>query len=223
MAEQWTKSYKRNVHLSHLHFGRPRRRAGHQQFAWSEAVGSKQARRFLEAFGRKGSEGSDSVWCTHEDGEGLSPVPCFHYLPNIQDARGSAADDPETPVIQALHLLSKLFPQLMLTVDVCLCEYTSHGHCGVLSSLPNPGHSNQPTLDAEQSAPRIAEVAVAYAKAGAHCVAPSDMMDGRIKAIKTGLMRAGLANRCALMSYSAKFASGLYGPFRRVCNLFART
>jgi porphobilinogen synthase len=133
---------------------------------------------------------------------------------DFQDARGSAADDPETPVIQALHLLSKLYPQLMLTVDVCLCEYTSHGHCGILSELPNPGHSNQATLDAEKSAPRIAEVAVAYAKAGAHCVAPSDMMDGRIKAIKTGLMRAGLANRCALMSYSAKFASGLYGPFR---------
>jgi porphobilinogen synthase len=178
-------------------------------------MGSKQARRFLEAFGRKGSQGCDLVRCTYEDGEGMfSEHFGFHFLIDHQDARGSAADDLETPVIQALHLLSKLFPQLMLTVDVCLCEYTSHGHCGILSSLPNPGHSNQPTLDAEQSAPRIAEVAVAYAKAGAHCVAPSDMMDGRIKAIKTGLMRAGLANRCALMSYSAKFASGLYGPFR---------
>ena len=102
----------------------------------------------------------------------------------------------------------------MLTVDVCLCEYTSHGHCGILSSLPKPNHSNQATLEAEASAQRIAEVAVAYAKAGAHCVAPSDMMDGRIRAIKAGLMHAGLANRCALMSYSAKFASGLYGPFR---------
>lgn len=117
-------------------------------------------------------------------------------------------------MIQALHLLAKLFPQLMLTVDVCLCEYTSHGHCGILSSLPNPIHSNMPTLDAEASAQRIAEVAVAYARAGAHCVAPSDMMDGRIRSIKHGLMHAGLANRCALMSYSAKFASGLYGPFR---------
>lgn len=138
------------------------------------------------------------------------------YVADYQDARGSAADDESTPVIQALKLLSKLFPQLMLTVDVCLCEYTSHGHCGILSSLPNPGHSNQPTLEAEASAQRIAEVAVAYAKAGAHCVAPSDMMDGRIRAIKAGLMHAGLANRCALMSYSAKFASGLYGPFRQV-------
>lgn len=113
-----------------------------------------------------------------------------------------------------MKLLAKEFPQLLLAVDVCLCEYTSHGHCGILSSLPAPGHSDQATLDAEASAQRIAEVAVAYAKAGAHCVAPSDMMDGRIRSIKLGLMHAGLANRCTLMSYSAKFASGLYGPFR---------
>ncbi|WVQ67530.1 uncharacterized protein L199_005730 [Kwoniella botswanensis] len=147
--------------------------------------------------------------------KGLKGVILFGVPMKMEkDARGSAADDPSTPVIQALHLLSKLFPQLMLTVDVCLCEYTSHGHCGILSSLPNPGHSNQPTIEMEPSAQRIAEVAVAYAKAGAHCVAPSDMMDGRIRAIKLGLMHAGLANRCALMSYSAKFASGLYGPFR---------
>lgn len=72
------------------------------------------------------------------------------------------------------------------------------------------------TLDAEKSAQRIAQVAVAYAEAGAHVVAPSDMMDGRIRAIKLGLMHKGLANRCAVMSYSAKFASGLYGPFRWV-------
>ncbi|OXC87273.1 porphobilinogen synthase [Cryptococcus neoformans AD1-7a] len=66
----------------------------------------------------------------------------------------------------SLKLLTSVFPQLMLCVDVCLCEYTSHGHCGILSSLPNPAHSNAPTLDAEASAQRIAEVAVAYAKAG---------------------------------------------------------
>lgn len=83
-----------------------------------------------------------------------------------------------------------------------------------MSSLPNPVHSDQPTLDAEASAQRIAEVALAYAKAGAHCVAPSDMMDGRIRAIKTALMHNGYGNRVTLMSYSAKFASSLYGPFR---------
>ncbi|OWZ69825.1 hypothetical protein AYX14_04810 [Cryptococcus neoformans] len=147
--------------------------------------------------------------------KGLKSVILFGVPVTMEkDPRGSAADDESTPVIQALKLLTNVFPQLMLCVDVCLCEYTSHGHCGILSSLPNPAHSNAPTLDAEASAQRIAEVAVAYAKAGAHCVAPSDMMDGRIRAIKYGLMQVGLANRCALMSYSAKFASGLYGPFR---------
>ena len=89
---------------------------------------------------------------------------------------------------------------------MCLCEYTSHGHCGVL-------HADG-TINTAPSVERIAEVAVNYAKAGAHCVAPSDMMDGRIKAIKRALIDAGLGNKCTLMSYSAKFASALYGPFR---------
>lgn len=71
-----------------------------------------------------------------------------------------------------------------------------------------------PHLDMTASANRVADVALSYAKAGAHLVAPSDMMDGRIKAIKLRLIEAGYANRCGLMSYSAKFASGLYGPFR---------
>lgn len=70
------------------------------------------------------------------------------------------------------------------------------------------------TLDAQASAERVADVALAYAKAGAHVVAPSDMMDGRIRSMKLALMKEGLANRCAVMSYSAKFASSLYGPFR---------
>jgi porphobilinogen synthase len=87
-----------------------------------------------------------------------------------------------------------------------------------MSELPNPGHSGMPTLDADKSAQRIAEVALAYARAGAHCVAPSDMMDGRIRSIKAALMSEGYANRVTLMSYSAKFASGLYGPFREAAD-----
>jgi porphobilinogen synthase len=87
-----------------------------------------------------------------------------------------------------------------------------------MSPLPYPNHSGVPTLDAELSAQRIADVALAYARAGAHCVAPSDMMDGRIRKIKEGLMAEGYANRVTLMSYSAKFASGLYGPFREAAN-----
>lgn len=102
--------------------------------------------------------------------------------------------------------MRKLYPELYIACDVCLCEYTSHGHCGLLLE--------DGSLDQGPSAQRIAEVALAYARAGAHCVAPSDMMDGRIKAIKQALINASLANKCMLMSYSAKFASALYGPFR---------
>ena len=103
-------------------------------------------------------------------------------------------------------MLRELFPTLFVATDVCLCEYTSHGHCGILNK--------DGTIYPQMSADRIARVAIAYARAGAHCVAPSDMMDGRIKAIKRGLIDHGFGNKCLLMSYSAKFASGLYGPFR---------
>lgn len=123
-----------------------------------------------------------------------------------QDGRGTLADDPTGPVISAIKLLKSAFPELYVACDVCLCEYTDHGHCGLLH---DSGLINNPP-----SVARLAEVAVNYAKAGADCVAPSDMMDGRIKAIKLGLIEAGLVGRCTLMSYSAKFASGLYGPFR---------
>lgn len=134
----------------------------------------------------------------------------------LQDDRGTPADDVSGPVILAIKKLRSLFPDLYIAADVCLCEYTSHGHCSVL-------HQDG-TINTPPSVQRIAEVAVNYAKAGAHCVAPSDMMDGRIRAIKLCLMEAGLANKCTLMSYSAKFASSLYGPFRYVdCSWISQT
>lgn len=148
--------------------------------------------------------------------KGLKSVILFGVPMKMEkDVRGSPADDPNTPIILALKLLSKLFPSLLLACDVCLCEYTSTGHCGLPSRHGVPGHSpGQMTLDGDSSAARIGEVALAYARAGAHVVAPSDMMDGRIKSIKLALMKEGYGNRCAVMSYSAKFASALYGPFR---------
>lgn len=124
----------------------------------------------------------------------------------LQDGRGTPADDPSGPVIQAIKKIRLLFPSLYIACDVCLCEYTSHGHCGLL-------HTDG-TINTKPSVLRLAEVSVNYAKAGAHCVAPSDMMDGRIKAIKQAFIDADLASKCTLMSYSAKFASALYGPFR---------
>ncbi|AMD22354.1 HGR015Cp [Eremothecium sinecaudum] len=126
--------------------------------------------------------------------------------PGCKDMFGTAADDPDGPVIQAVKLLRKELPDLYIICDVCLCEYTSHGHCGVLY--------DDGSINREQSVRRIAAVAVNYAKAGAHCVAPSDMIDGRIRDIKLGLIQAGLAHKTFVMSYAAKFSGNLYGPFR---------
>ncbi|KAI0053975.1 tetrapyrrole biosynthesis porphobilinogen synthase [Auriscalpium vulgare] len=139
--------------------------------------------------------------------KGLKSVILFGVPMNCaKDGRGTPADDPNGPVILGIKKLASLFPGLYIAVDVCLCEYTDHGHCGLL-------HKDG-TINSTPSAERIAEVALSYAVAGAHCVAPSDMMDGRIKAIKRKLIDAGFGNKVLLMSYSAKFASGLYGPFR---------
>ncbi|KAJ2801446.1 Aminolevulinate dehydratase [Coemansia guatemalensis] len=139
--------------------------------------------------------------------KGLQSVMLFGVPDDfVKDAFGTAADDPNGPVIQATRLLKSKFPGLLVACDVCLCEYTSHGHCGHL--YPDN------TIDNEASVRRLAEVAVNYAKAGADCVAPSDMMDGRMRAIKQGLIDAGVSHRVSLMAYSAKFASALYGPFR---------
>src|SRR5699024_10947474 len=126
--------------------------------------------------------------------------------PSAKDALGTAADDPTGAVIQAIRLLRSRFPHLYIVTDVCLCEYTSHGHCGILRE--------DGTLDNAQSVDRISDVALAYATAGAHCVAPSDMNDGRVRAIKLKLIETGIAHRVLLMSYSAKFSGCLYGPFR---------
>ncbi|TFK73946.1 tetrapyrrole biosynthesis, porphobilinogen synthase [Pluteus cervinus] len=139
--------------------------------------------------------------------KGLSSVILFGVPVNaVKDGRGTLADDPNGPVILAIKKIRELFPSIYIACDVCLCEYTDHGHCGYLNA--------DGTIHTEPSVARIAEVALNYAKAGAHCVAPSDMMDGRIKSIKRSLIDAGYGNRCTLMSYSAKFASALYGPFR---------
>ena len=126
--------------------------------------------------------------------------------PSAKDTLGTAADDPSGPVISAIQLLRRTFPALFIVADVCLCEYTSHGHCGILRA--------DGSLNNQLSVERVSDVAVSYAHAGAHCVAPSDMNDGRIRAIKLKLIEAGIAHRTVLMSYAAKFSGCLYGPFR---------
>ncbi|KAK7094921.1 delta-aminolevulinic acid dehydratase-like [Littorina saxatilis] len=138
---------------------------------------------------------------------GLKSILIFGVPGNIEkDGRGSAADDDSGPVIQAVQKIREWFPKLLVACDVCLCPYTSHGHCGILRK--------NGTLDNEASIARLAEVAVAYANAGCQVISPSDMMDGRIGAIKKALFRNDMSNTVSVMSYSAKFASAFYGPFR---------
>jgi len=140
--------------------------------------------------------------------KGLRSVILFGVpiAPHAKDPLGIAADDQQGPVIQSIRLLRARFPQLFIVADVCLCEYTSHGHCGILRE--------DGSLNNQLSVERISDVAMAYAEAGAHCVAPSDMNDGRIRAIKLKLIDGGIAHKVVLMSYSAKFSGCLYGPFR---------
>ena len=126
--------------------------------------------------------------------------------PQAKDPTGSQSCAPNGPVVLAIKVLKAAFPALFIVCDVCLCEYTSHGHCGVLCA--------DGRLDNVKSVQRIQQTAVGYALAGADCVAPSDMNDGRVRAIKNGLKEVGLADRVLLMSYAAKFAGVWYGPFR---------
>jgi len=127
-------------------------------------------------------------------------------IPAVKDGRGSAADDPDGIVQLALgDLAADLGTDTVLMADLCLDEYTDHGHCGILT--PDGEVDNDATLE------RYAAIAVAQARAGAHVVAPSGMMDGQVGAIRTALDQAGFPS-VAICAYSAKFASAFYGPFR---------
>ena len=130
-------------------------------------------------------------------------------IPDAKDTEGAAAADPEGPVARALAALRREYPAMSLWADVCLCEYTDHGHCGPLS----PGPDGRLDVDNDRALPVLARAALAYAKAGADVVAPSDMMDGRVGAIRHALDQAGRTD-VVIVSYAAKYASGFYGPFR---------
>jgi porphobilinogen synthase len=123
-----------------------------------------------------------------------------------KDERASSADVETSPVIQAIRLFRKEFPHVLVACDLCICAYTSHGHCGILNKSG--------VLDNLSSIDRLAEIALNFARAGCQVIAPSDMMDGRIRAIKDRLLKNGFGSQVAVMSYSAKFASSFYGPFR---------
>jgi porphobilinogen synthase len=125
-------------------------------------------------------------------------------IPDSKDDRGDTAADEKGPVPETLRMLKAEKIPLALAADVCLCEYTTHGHCGVLDG---------DRIDNDASLPLLAEAAIAYAQSGADIVAPSAMMDGQVGAIRSGLMEAGL-KETAIFAYATKHASSFYGPFR---------
>lgn len=138
---------------------------------------------------------------------GISSV-IFFGIPNIKDEQGSGAWAKDGIVQKAFIKAKKEVPELYYIGDVCMCEYTSHGHCGILKG---DYVDNDKTLDF------ISEIALSQVQAGADMVAPSDMMDGRVKAIRNKLDKNGFINT-PIMSYSAKYSSAFYGPFRNAAN-----
>jgi porphobilinogen synthase len=130
-------------------------------------------------------------------------------LPETKDPGASEAFAPDGIVQQAVRRIKADFPSVVVITDVCLCAYTDHGHCGLLTA--------RGTIDNDTTLPVLARVALSHAEAGADIVAPSDMMDGRIAAIRATLDGAGFAET-PIMSYAAKFASAFYGPFREAAH-----
>jgi porphobilinogen synthase len=140
-------------------------------------------------------------------GLGIRSVLLFG-LPEYKDGIGSASWDPAGPVQQAIEGIKRAVPEMSVLADVCLCEYTDHGHCGVIVD-----RNGVKDVDNDQTLPLLMKQAVSFAAAGADFVAPSDMMDGRIGAIRRALDERSMTD-VGIMAYSAKFASGFYGPFR---------
>ena len=134
---------------------------------------------------------------------GLGGVLLFG-LPEVKDERGSAADDPDAPVQMAVRAIKETVADLVVMTDICLCEYTSHGHCGIVVDEE---------IINDTTVARLVQVALSHAEAGVDVVAPSDMMDGRVGAIRGALDKAG-HHQVAIMSYAAKYCSAFYGPFR---------
>ena len=145
------------------------------------------------------------------------PAVILFGIPDKKDKIGSEAYSNNGIVQKAVRLIKKKVPEMMVITDVCLCEYTSHGHCGVIKSHKSQVTSHKFEVDNDASLELIAKTALSHAEAGADMVAPSDMMDGRIGAIRSTLDDSGL-NNIPIMSYSVKYASAFYGPFREAAN-----
>lgn len=140
-----------------------------------------------------------------EDIAGLGILAVILFgIPENKDEIGSSAYHPEGVVQQAIRAIKKATPELLVITDVCLCEYTSHGHCGIIVNGE---------VDNDQTLELLAKIALSHAEAGADMVAPSAMMDGMVKAIRQALDDNGF-NNTAILAYAAKYASAFYGPFR---------
>jgi porphobilinogen synthase len=133
------------------------------------------------------------------------PAVLLFAAPDVKDAKASSATDPNGLVPQAIAAIKKVAPKLLVWCDVCLCGATDHGHCGHVTK--------DGVIENDSSIETLAQVSLAYTKAGADAVAPSDMMDGRVRAIRDLLDRSGYSNT-PVISYAAKYASSFYGPFR---------
>jgi len=145
--------------------------------------------------------------CSEIVGLGIPAVLLFGIPPHKDDV-GSGAYDDDGIVQRAVAAIKSACPDLAVITDVCLCEYTDHGHCGVVVE-----RGGRREIDNDATLPLLVREALSHAKAGADIVAPSDMMDGRVGAIRTGLDEAGYTH-VPIMAYAAKFASSFYGPFR---------
>jgi porphobilinogen synthase len=126
-------------------------------------------------------------------------------IPEVKDGVGSGILDPAGPVPEAVQRLKEAFPEIVVMADLCLCDYTDHGHCGLLRA--------DGSVDNDSTVERLAEAALVFAAAGVDVVAPSDMMDGRVGAIRRALDEAGYTDTL-ILSYAVKYASGFYAPFR---------
>ncbi len=167
-------------------------------------------RRSIEAM--PGVERLSISEAVREAGEAVAlglPAVLLFGIPADKDGEGSGAWDDEGVVQLATRAIKDAHPELLVITDVCLCEYTDHGHCGLLRA--------DGSVDNDGSVELLARTAVAQARAGSDLVAPSDMMDGRVRAIRTALDEEGL-DQTPILAYSAKFASAFYGPFREAAD-----
>lgn len=171
------------------------------------AVPGRGVRREIGSMAGVHQTSVDELLRDAEEALGLGiPAVLLFGIPAGKDAAGSAAYEGDGIVQQAVRALKQALPELVVITDVCLCEYTDHGHCGIV-------HAGD--VDNDRTLPLLARMAVAHAEAGADVVAPSDMMDGRVRTLRDALDAAGHA-QTAILSYAVKYASAFYGPFRDV-------